>query len=174
MRRHEVFQYVKTFTEVGLDWQLDCSTGCICHKSSHTGKLFNLLIRTTGSGIRHHEDIVVLIQSGEKCMCQLLIRLFPCLYDFLVTLFLCDKTTLILLCNAVYGILGVLDHLRLFRRLGHIGNGYGHCRPGGVFVTHRLNSIQHLGSSGCAVNIDDFLKDLLILLLCYEEIDLEL
>ena len=57
---------------------------------------------------------------------------------------------------------------------GHIGNGYGHCRPGGVFVTHRLNSIQHLGSSGCAVNIDDFLKDLLILLLCYEEIDLEL
>ena len=33
-------------------------------------------------------------------MCQLLIRLFPCLYDFLITLFLCDKTTFVVLCTA--------------------------------------------------------------------------
>ena len=63
MRGHEVFQYVKTFTEIGLDRELDGVTGCIGHQTTHTGKLFDLLIGTTGTGVSHHEDVVVLIQS---------------------------------------------------------------------------------------------------------------
>ena len=61
---HEVLKYIKTFTEVRLDRQLDRTTGCICHKSTHTGKLFDLFIGTTGSGVSHHEDVVVFIKSG--------------------------------------------------------------------------------------------------------------
>ena len=69
MRRDEVLKYVKTFTEVGLDWEFDRVTGRIRHESSHTGKLLDLLIGTTGSGVRHHEDVVVFIKTCQKVMC---------------------------------------------------------------------------------------------------------
>ena len=63
MRRHEVLQYVQTFTEVGLDGQLDRTTGCIRHQTTHTCQLLDLLVGTTGTGVRHHEDVVVFIQT---------------------------------------------------------------------------------------------------------------
>ena len=63
MGRHKVFQYVQTFTEIGLDRQLNGVTGGICHQSTHTCQLFDLLIRTTRSGICHHIDIVIFIQT---------------------------------------------------------------------------------------------------------------
>ena len=31
---------------------------------THTSQLFDLFIRTTGSGVSHHEDVVVFIKSG--------------------------------------------------------------------------------------------------------------
>ena len=62
VRRHEVFQHIQSLTEIRLDRQLDCASRCICHQSAHAGQLFDLLVGTTSSGIRHHEDIIVLIQ----------------------------------------------------------------------------------------------------------------
>ena len=62
--RDEVLQYVKTLTEVGLDRKFDCVTGCICHQASHTSQLFDLLIRSSSSGVSHHVDVVVLIQTA--------------------------------------------------------------------------------------------------------------
>ncbi len=47
--RHEVLQNVKTLTEVRFDRQLDSLTCCISHQTTHTGKLFDLLVRTTGT-----------------------------------------------------------------------------------------------------------------------------
>ena len=79
MGRHEVLQYVKTFTEVGLDGHLNGMTGRICHQASHTGQLFDLLIGTTGSGVSHHEDVVVFIQAVQQGFRQDIIGLFPCL-----------------------------------------------------------------------------------------------
>ena len=45
MSGDEVLQYVQTFSEVGLDGQLDGTAGCISHQTTHAGKLFDLLIR---------------------------------------------------------------------------------------------------------------------------------
>ena len=64
MSGNKVFQYVKTFTEVGLDRQLDGTAGSIGHQTTHAGKLFDLLVGTTGTGIRHHINIVVFIEVG--------------------------------------------------------------------------------------------------------------
>ncbi len=94
VRGDEVLQYVQTLTEVGLDRKLDRMTGRICHQSTHTSKLFDLLIRTTRSGVSHHEDVVVMIKTVQQCVSQLIIGCLPGLDNFLVTLFLCDKTTL--------------------------------------------------------------------------------
>ena len=71
----EVLQYVQTFTEVGLDRKLDGMTGGIGHQSSHTGQLLDLLIRASGTGVSHHEDVVVLIQACQQVVSQLIVGL---------------------------------------------------------------------------------------------------
>ena len=170
MRRHEVLQYIKTITEVGFDRQLDCSTGCISHQTTHTSKLFDLFIRTTGSGIRHHEDVVVFIKTFQKHFCKLIIGLLPCLNNFFVTFFLCDKTTFVLFCNSVYCILSCFDHCRFLWWNRHIGNGYGHRCSCGIFVTHSFYSIQNFCCLGSTMDIDYFFKNLFVLFLGNKEI----
>ena len=62
MGGNKVFQYVQTFTEIGLNRQLDGTSGSIGHQTTHTGQLLNLLVRTTGTGIGHHINIVIFIK----------------------------------------------------------------------------------------------------------------
>ena len=126
MCRHEVLQYVQTFTEVRLDWQLDRMTCCIGHQTTHTSKLFDLFVRSTGSGIGHHEDVVIFIKTVKQCLCKGIVSCFPCLYDFFISFFFCDETTLEVLCDLIYSILSILDHLRFLRRYRHVRNRYGH------------------------------------------------
>ena len=99
MGGHEVFQYVQTFTEVRLNWQLNGVTGCIGHQTTHTCKLFNLLVRTTGSGVSHHVDVVVLIKTIQQRLSKGIVSLFPGIYNFFVTFFLCNETTFKVLSN---------------------------------------------------------------------------
>ena len=174
MGGHEVFQYVQTFTEVGLDGQLDSMTCCISHQTTHTGQLFDLFIRTTGTGIGHHEDIVVFIQTGQQLMGQRIIGLFPGLNDLFITFFVCDQTTFVVSGDLIYSILCLLDQLRFFRRHGHIGNGYGHGCSCGVVITGSLDIIQYLCCLGSTVGIDNLFQDLFQLFLTYMEIDLRL
>ena len=157
----EVLKYVKTFTEVGLDREFDRVTGRIRHESSHTGKLLDLLIGTTGSGVRHHEDVVVFIKTCQKVMCQLVIGCFPYIDNFFVTLFLCDKTTAEVLSDTVNGSFCICEELLLCCRDSHIGNGYGHSGSCGELVTDRLDIVQGDRCLDRSVCIDDFLEDLL-------------
>ena len=145
----------------------------ICHQTSHSGKLFDLLVRATGTGVSHHEDVVILVKSVQQSSCKLIIRLLPGIHNLFITLLLSDKTTLVVLGDTVYCILCILNHLRLLRRHGHIGNGYGHCRTGGIFVTHRFNGVQYLCCLGCSVGINYFFKDLFQLFLTNQEINLQ-
>ena len=148
-------------------------TGGIRHQSTHTGQLFDLLIGTTGSGVSHHVDVVVTIQTVQQCLGQDSVGILPGFNNFLITLFLGNQTTLVVTCNLIYGILCLLDQLRLLRRHGHIGNGYGHSRTGGILVSHRLDIVQYLCGSGGSVGIDNLLQNLLQTLLAYVEINLQ-
>ena len=145
-------------------------TGCIGHQSSHTCKLFDLFIGTTGTGVSHHKDVVVLIQTGQQSMCKLIISLFPCINNFFVTLFLCDKTTFVVLCNKVNSILCLLDHFRFLRRNGHIGNGNGHGCTCRILVTCSFDRIKNLSSLCSTVSIDNLFKNLFQLFLSYQEV----
>ena len=126
MCRNEIFQYIKSLTEVGFDRKLDGVTGCICHKSSHTSKLFNLLIGTTGSGIRHHEDVVVCIKSCKKCSCDFIIRLLPNLDNTLVSLLFCKESTAILSCYLLYSLFSFCKNCLFLCRHCHVGNRNRH------------------------------------------------
>ncbi len=106
-------------------------------------------------------------------MCQLIICLLPGIYNLFVTLLLSDQTTLIVLCNQVYCILSLFDHLWLLRRHSHIRNRYCHgcsCRE---LIAHCFNGVKYLCSLCCPMCIDNFFKDLLQLLLTNKEIYLK-
>ena len=60
---NEIFQNRKAFTEVGLDRDFNRFTGCVCHQASHTGELTDLVHRTTGTGVCHHVNRVVLVKD---------------------------------------------------------------------------------------------------------------
>ena len=170
---HEVLQYVQTLTEVGLDGQLNGVSGGIRHQPPHAGQLLNLLIGTTGSGVSHHENIVVFIQTGKQGVGQLIVRLFPGLHYLFVPLLVSNQAALVVSGDPIHRILGSGNQLRLLGRHGHIGNRYGHGRSGGIFVAHGFNIIQHLGGLGGAMGVDDFLQDLLQLLFSYQEVHLQ-
>ena len=161
MGGNKVLQYVQSFTEVGLDGKLDGVSCGIRHQSAHTCQLLNLLIRTTGAGVSHHVDIVVLIQAGQQVVGQLVIGGLPGLDYLFVTLLLSDEAAAVVLGNLIHGCLGILNQPRLACRHGHVGNRYGHGCPGGIFVTDCLDIIQGHGCLGSAMDIDDFLKYLL-------------
>ena len=161
MSRDKVLQYVQSLTEIGLDRKLDGMTGGICHQSPHTCQLLNLLIRTTGSGVSHHVDIVVLIQAGQQVVRQLVIGGLPCLDNLFVALFLGDEAAAVVFRNTVHCCLSFLNQLWFALRHGHIGNRNGHGRPGGIFISNGLDVIQGNGCLGCAVYVDDLLKNLL-------------
>ncbi len=146
-------------------------TGCILHQASHTCQLFDLLIRTTGSGIRHHEDVIVLIKSAQKKLGQMIIDFLPCGDYFLIALFICDQSTLVVAGDLVDGFLRLLKQLRLFLRDSHIRDGYRHSCAGGDMISHCLHGIKNLSGSGRTVGVDDLLQNLLQVSLFYHEIN---
>ena len=135
-------------------------TCCIGHQTTHTRKLFNLLIRTTGTGVSHHKDVVVFVKTCKQRLCQSIVSLFPCINNFFVTFFFCNKTTFEILCNQVYGILCLFNHFRFLWRHCHIRNGNCHGSSCGIFVSHCLNCIQHFCCLCCAMCIDNFFQNL--------------
>ena len=64
----EVFQNVKSLAVIRTNGDFDGLTGGIGNVAAHTGKLVDLIHRTTGAGIRHHVDGIqlteVLLQRG--------------------------------------------------------------------------------------------------------------
>ena len=63
----EVLKYLHTFTEVGSDRDLQCFTVGSKHRTAHTCQLTHLCDRTTGTGVGHYLDRVVLIKAVLKC-----------------------------------------------------------------------------------------------------------
>ena len=56
MGADEEFEHVQALAEVRTDRNLDDLTSRVRHKTAHTCELTDLVGRTAGSGICHHED----------------------------------------------------------------------------------------------------------------------
>ena len=86
-RRNEVFKYIKTFTVVGTNRNLNSLTCGICNKTAHTCKLPQLAVTTTGARINHHINRVRLLgvfklEVFAKRSGNLLCAFFPNLDNF--------------------------------------------------------------------------------------------
>ena len=83
---NEVFQNVQAFTVVRLDRNFDRLTGGIRDQTAHAGQLTDLVHRTTGAGVCHHEDRVVTVKAVLQGFRNVVRRLFPSLQNRAVTL----------------------------------------------------------------------------------------
>ena len=146
----------------------------IRHEAAHAGELLNLLIGTAGSGVSHHEDVVVLVETLEQVLGELLIRLLPGLDDFLIAFLVGRETAAVVLADFLDLRLRFRDETLLGLRHGHIRNRNGHARNRRVLVADGLDIVQHFRRAGEAVHVDDFLENLLALLLLDEEVNLGL
>ena len=170
----KVLQNVESLTEVTRDREFDRVTGRIRHQASHTGELLNLLIGTAGTGVRHHEDVVVLVETFEQILGELLIRLLPGLDNLFVAALIGRETAAEVLADLLHARLRLRDEFLLRRRNRHVGNRNRHAGNRRVLVADRLDVVQHFRRAGEAVHVDDLLENLLALLLLDEEVNLGL
>ncbi len=169
---HEVLQDVQTFTEVRGDGQLDRAAGGIGHQASHAGQLLDLLVGSAGTGIRHHEDVVVLIERLQQGIRQAVIDLGPGLDDSLVALLVGHEAAAVVLCDLVDRCLALCQKVCLLPGHRDVGDGDGERSQRGLLVAHGLDLVQNLCAGESAVLVDDLLEDLLQIALLDHEVDL--
>ncbi len=84
VRRDEVLEHRQAFHEVGLDRALDDLALRIRHQAAHAGELADLVERSAGTGVGHHEDRVRLVEVVLHRLGDFLRRLGPDRHDALV------------------------------------------------------------------------------------------
>ncbi len=168
-RGYEVFQYVQALTIVCSDRHFDSLARGVRDKSAHTRKLSYLRRRTTRAGIRHHKDVVVLIEVCGKRVGNVIRRLVPYLNELLLTFCVGDKSAAELLVDLGDRVVRFGKYLSFLRRYLRIADRYRDTRSCGVLVAHRLYLIEHLRGGCRAVYLKAAVDNLTELLLAYLE-----
>ena len=142
--RNEVFQNVKAFTVVSPDWHFDGRT--------HSGELTDLVLRTTRSGVRHHVDVVVLIEVVVQRGTNIFGSLVPDADELCLSLGIGNKAAVELLVQLCNLSVSVCEDLSLLRRNIRVADSNGDTGSGGVLIAHCLDLIEYLsGSSGSVI-----------------------
>ena len=180
--RDKVLQHGKTFLKVRKNRVLDNLTAfgtCLLrfrHQTTHTGKLTNLLLRTTGSGIQHHvygiESLIVARNSFHQNVWQLGVYMCPDINYLVVTLVVGNETHVIVVDYLLYFFVTFL-HQRFFL-FGN--NNISQVERKTAFechlITEVLDSIQEFGCFCHTTNLDYVTDDVTKWLLRDNRIDI--
>ena len=155
VRRDEVLEHRQAFHEVGLDRALDDLALRIRHQAAHAGELADLVERSAGARVGHHEDRVRLVEVVLHRLRDFLRRLGPDRHDALVPLLLGHQAALVLALE--------LRHLRLVADEDLFLVGRDHdvvlrdrdAGLGGVAERERLDRVEHRRNGVCAVAVDE-------------------
>ena len=155
MCRDEVLQDVESFAEVSRNRRLDDLAARFRHQTAHTGKLANLLFRTTSARVSHdvnRVDISSRIISGlhtrKHFVGDALGQFRPDLDDLVVALAMRDGAVEVLLLDRHDILLSGLDEPRLFRRHNHVVDADRDTRLRGVVESQVLQAIEQLNRFG--------------------------
>ena len=159
-RTYEVLKHRKAFAEVTLNGKFHCFTGCGHHKTAHTGKLFHLGDRTTGTGITHHLDRIVSVKTLLEGIRYVLCSLIPNRDNASVAFVVGKKTAAEVLCDSFDFLFSIVNDLLLLGRYYHIENGDGDRCSCGIFITVGLDSVKHFSHNGGSVHFDCTVNDL--------------
>ena len=165
MRSDEVLQYGHTLLEVGDDRVLnDLGTFCtgflrFRHQTTHTGKLGNLISRTTGTGVEHHiNSVEALISLGHvlhhTCL-EVIVDVCPGIDDLIVTFLVRNETHFIVGLHLVNLVLPLAYDVFLLIRYDDIIEVEGQTGNIGHMVTEILDTVKELAGTCHADSLDD-------------------
>ncbi len=169
----EILQDGQTLTEVGLNGDLNGTTGGIGHQATHTSQLTNLGHGATGAGVGHHIDGVELVQVALQGVGDVLGGLLPLLHHQTVALVIGNEALAVVVFDLHHLAFRLMDQLVLNLRHHHVRDGHRDSALGGVFVAQGLDLIQHLRGDGKAMAADALINDFAQLLLAHQEADLQ-
>ncbi len=167
--RDKVFQHRQTFLEVRQNRVLDnlatFSSGLLRfrHKTTHTGQLTNLVLRTTGTRIKHHEHRVeTLVSLGHllhKHVGKTRIHMRPDIDNLVVAFVVGDETHRIVVHHFLNLLVTLLHNLLLFRRDDNVTEVERQTATECHVVTHVLDVVKELGRTGDTAFLDNLADD---------------
>ena len=158
VRGDEVLQHRQALLEVGQNRVLDDLTTLgtrflrLGHQTTHTGELTNLVLRTTGSRVEHHEYRVETLIVGRKLLHQDIgqtrVDVRPGIDNLVVALVVGNETHVVVVHNLLnLGITFGYQRL-LFRRNEHVAQVERQTALEGHVVTQVLDVVEELGRTG--------------------------
>ena len=167
--RDEVLQHRHAFLEVRENRVFNGTTSlstCLlrfCHQTTHTSELFDLVLRTTGSGVEHHVDCVkALVGLGhllQQHLAQTVVHVCPCVDDLVVTLIIGNEAHVVVVGDGLYLIISFLYKFFLLFRDDNVIEVEGKTCEVCHTITEVLNAIKELACFGETDLIDDFCDD---------------
>ena len=167
--RDEVFEYRHTVLEVGKNRILDnrraFGTGFLRfgHQSAHTRKLTNLVLRTTGTGVEHHEyGVESLIGLGHlfhQHIAEVVVYVGPCVDYLIVTLGIGDESHIVVFRNLTDFLITLFNKCGLLFRNDNVIKVE---RKSGLVchaITEVLDSVKEFACFGKTNRLDNIGND---------------
>ena len=157
--RDEVLEHRQTLLEVCQNWVLDNLVTAfnarllrLGHQTTHTGELTNLVLRTTGTRVEHHEYRVEALLVGSNLLHQLVgefgIDVGPDIDDLVVTLVVGDSTHVIVHLDLLGTGITLSDDFGLAVRNQHVIQVERQTALECHVVTHVLDIVKELSRTG--------------------------
>ena len=163
--RDKVFEHRHSLLKIGENGVFDGRTSVgtrllgLCHQTTHTSELSNLVCTTTGSRVEHHEDgIETLVGLGHllhENVFYVLVHFAPSVDNLMVTLVFGDETQLIVRGNLFYVIMASLHDGLLLLRDNNIGEVEGESAFVSLAVAQILDTIEELAGTSHTDALDD-------------------
>ena len=151
--RNEVLERQQALAEVRLNGKVDRLAGHVCHQTTHAAELTQLGLRTTGAGVGHHVQRVLLVEHVEHERCDLVGTSGPLVNDFDVALRLVDEALLEVLVDLVDVGLGAIEQLLLLGRDESVPHRDGEAGAGSVVEAGVLDGVEDRADLGLGVTI---------------------
>ena len=161
---NEVFEHRHAFLEVGKNGVFDdlrslgTSLLRLGHQSTDTGKLLNLIFRTTGTGIEHHEhSIETLVGFSHllhKYVTDVVVDVCPCIDNLIVTLVIGDESHVVVLCNLSHLFVTIGNKLLFLNRDDDVIEVERKSGQISHAIAEVLNTVKELASTCKAYDFD--------------------
>ena len=151
--RNEVLERQQALAEVRLNGKVDRLAGHVRHQATHAAELTQLGLRTTGAGVGHHVERVLLVEHVEHERCNLIGTSGPLVNDFDVALRLVDEALLEVLVDLVDVGLGAVEQLLLLGRDESVPHRDGEAGAGSVVEAGVLDGVEDRADLGLGVTI---------------------
>ena len=169
MRRNEVLEHRHSLFEVRqnrvLDNLLSFGTGFLglCHQTTHTRELLDLVLRTTGTRVEHHvygvEALVGLGHLLEQNVAQVVVDVSPSIDNLVVALVVGDETHIIVVLDFVDLSLSLLNDVVLFLRDDDVVEVERQSCNISHAITEVLDTVEELAGASHTNGLDNVSND---------------